>query len=62
MDNQDLQLSNNHLRYQNYEYRFKTQRKSAASFVCSATGCFASISLKVSDNQICQPLTITHPE
>jgi hypothetical protein len=59
MDSQDLQLSNNHLRYQNYEYRFKTQRKLAASFVCSATGCFSSISLKVSDNHICQPLTIT---
>ena len=60
MDRRDLQLSNNHLRYQNYEYRFKTQRKLAAYFVCSATGCFASVSLKVSDNQICKPLTITH--
>jgi hypothetical protein len=60
MANQDLQLSNNHLRYQNYEYRFKTQGKLAASFVCSATGWFASISLKVSNNQICQPFTITH--
>jgi hypothetical protein len=47
----EIQLSNNRenpsLRYKNFMFNLKTKGKVSAAFVCTTSGCYASISLKV---------------
>jgi hypothetical protein len=60
MENQEVSLNGNDLRYKNYLFKFKKQGKKSASFVYWTKGCYASVSLSSIKYEIIKPFEISH--
>ena len=60
----NIQLANNRenpsCRWNNYIFNLKSKSKMSASFVCSTPKCYASVSLRVQNNEIKEPYEISY--